>query len=104
MANEQFSPALRDRDLGFLRGAGDVLSNYELKRTDLDDEVTEVKVGLGKRSYTVRLLRDWSAPPTCTCPDSARGAASKRKLYCKHTIAVALRWDEFRCQLLDLMI
>ena len=103
MASESFSPELRDRDLRMLRGA-DVLSAYQLTRVDVDDITTEVTVHRGKRTYTVNVARDWSRAPTCTCPDSTRGRGRQQNLYCKHTVATLMRWEEFRCQLLDVMI
>ena len=47
---------------------------------------------------------DWSAPPSCNCPDARNGGAERAGGFCKHAIAAALRWDDIRCQLLDLLI
>ncbi len=102
--------SLRARDQRFLRGARDVLKNYELRRkrplksTPGLVRVEVSKAGRGGRSYVVEFQSDWSAAPKCSCPDATQGGPARAAGFCKHTIAAALKWSDLRCQLLDLLL
>lgn len=94
------------RDRRMLRAARQVLKAYSLERAPIDPDspqLARVAVVMKRRSYEVVLHTDWSAPPTCSCPDATHGAAATGG-FCKHSIAACLRWDDLRCQLLDLLI
>lgn len=94
------------RDRRMLRAARHVLKSYSLERAPIDPDapgLARVAVVMQRRSYNVVLHTDWSAPPTCTCPDASHGATATGG-FCKHSIAACLRWDDLRCQLLDLLI
>jgi hypothetical protein len=99
--------SLKARDQRFLRGARDVLKNYELRRKrPLKSAPGLVRVEVSKRgsSYVVEFQSDWSAPPKCSCPDATQGGPARAAGFCKHTIAAALKWSDLRCQLLDLLL
>ena len=99
--------SLRARDQRFLRGARDVLKNYDLTRTRRRKGapgVAEIEVSRGRRKYLVEFQLDWSKPPQCSCPDATQGGPHRAGGFCKHTIASALKWDDLRCQLLDLLL
>lgn len=85
------------RDNRILRGARTVSQQYQF--TSLKDG--RVRVTGGTQPYEVTALPDWSAAPTCTCPDHQR---TDTKGYCKHIIAVLLRDPALHCQLLELFL
>ena len=85
------------RDNRILRGARTVSQQYQF--TSLKDG--RVRVTGGTQPYEVTALPDWSAAPTCTCPDHLR---KETRGYCKHIIAVLLREPALHCQLLELFL
>ncbi len=91
---------LAARDARLVRGAREVLKTYRLERTD-GNGVTEVAVSRGRSAWTVRLRPDWSVPPVCSCPDAIHG---HNRGVCKHVVACCLRFDDLRCQLLDVLV
>jgi len=102
-----FEVSLPAREARFLRAARQVLGTYRFQTLDEDPSrptLMRVAVSGGSRAYEVGLWRDWSGPPSCTCPDASNGARWGTAGFCKHAIAVCLRTDEVRCQLLDLLI
>lgn len=103
---EDFTVNPKARDQRFLRAARDVLREASLERRSSEPTSEDIVVDVrrGRRAYVVRFRRDWSVPPRCTCPDATRGGARQAAGFCKHTIAVALRWADLRCQLLDLLL
>ncbi len=106
MSDADFTVELKARDLRFLRAAREVLQNYEIKRRSKRGKAGDVVVDVSTkgRAYEVTFRKDWSAPPACSCPDSQKGGSNRSAGFCKHTIASALKWDDLRCQLLDLLI
>lgn len=94
------------RDLRMIRGAKDVLKNYRIER-DLEDKAkAEVvfKISGGQKPYLVSIDPDWQRTPRCTCPDAEKRARELNGGFCKHIIAVLLKEDDFRCQLLDIIL
>ena len=76
---------------------------YRLERREDEDGGVVVTVQGGSKPYEVRVRLDWSEPPACTCPD----AVHRRPLhggFCKHVVAVLLRWPDLRCQLLGAIL
>jgi hypothetical protein len=107
MSQPAIEISLRARDQRFLRGARDVLKNYQLSRRRPrkgTPGLAQIEVSKGTRAYVVEFQLDWSAPPHCSCPDSTQGGPNRAGGFCKHTIASALKWDDLRCQLLDLLL
>ena len=107
MSEPAIEISLRARDQRFLRGARDVLKNYKLSRKrprKAAPGLAQIEVSKGTRTYVVDFQLDWSAPPRCSCPDSTQAGRNRANGFCKHTIAAALKWDDLRCQLLDLLI
>ena len=91
-----------ERDQRFQRAVKQVSKHYQLERHD-EDGAVRVEVAGGSRPYEVRVTLDWSDPPACTCPD----AIHRRPLhggFCKHTVAVLMRWPDLRCQLLSAIL
>lgn len=88
------------RDARFLRAATQVLKRYQIRREDSGGVVTGHMSG-GAQPYQVRVQRDWSALPHCSCPDAARTETGG---FCKHVVAFLLREDDLRFQLLDALI
>ncbi len=91
------------RDQRYLRAAEDVIRRYTLDRAEDDDGVAVFTINGGTRPYTVQVFPDWSATPTCTCPDAVHRAELTGG-FCKHVIAVPLKHDDLRYQLLDVML
>lgn len=58
----------------------------------------------GSRSYEVAIDPRWTDAPSCTCPDARRVDLLTEPLYCKHSIAVLLKFERHRHQLLDLFL
>lgn len=89
------------------RGARDVLKHYALTRAQAPaSDRTLVRVGVTKSRktrYVVILRSDWSAPPSCDCPDHEQRSRELRG-FCKHVVAVCLTYEDLRCQLLDLLL
>jgi hypothetical protein len=88
-----------ERDQRFQRAVQQVARSYTLDRRDDPDGSVVVAVQGGARPYEVSVLADGSEPPACSCPD----AVHRRPLhggFCKHTVAVLLRWPDLRHQLL----
>ena len=94
---------LPSRDARFLRAAGDVLKNYTLQRSEVEDGSSLIEIKGGRRSYAVTARADWAIPPTCTCPDAARRSHTNGG-FCKHVIAACIAHGDLRCQLLDLLL
>lgn len=94
------------RDLRMVRGANDVLKNYRIERDPENKSAAEVVfiVSGGQKPYRVSIDPDWQRTPACTCPDSEQRARELNGGYCKHIIAVLLKENEFRCQLLDIIL
>ncbi len=85
------------------RALRQVLPRYQLVRSDRADGLVVVEVSGGAQPYEVRAPAAWSEPPQCSCPD----ALHRRPLhggFCKHALAVLLRWPDLRCQLLDAIL
>ncbi len=92
-----------ERDQRFLRAVQNVAERYRLERREDEDGGVVVTVQGGSKPYEVRVRLDWSEPPACTCPD----AVHRRPLhggFCKHVVAVLLRWPDLRCQLLGAIL
>jgi hypothetical protein len=92
-----------ERDQRFQRAVQQVARSYQLSRRDDEEGSVVVAVQGGAQPYVVRVLSDWSEPPACSCPD----AIHRRPLhggFCKHTVAVLLRWPDLRCQLLSAIL
>jgi uncharacterized Zn finger protein len=88
---------LGDRDRRMLRAANSVLKDYQFTSIDR----LRTRVSGGTTPYEVTAHPDWSARPSCTCPDHQGAAAAG---YCKHIIAVLMRDRELQCQLLELFL
>jgi len=90
----------------FLRAAGEVLKRYEIKRLEERDPEGALVFSVrgGTRPYEVRVHPDWSARPSCTCPDASDGDWALNGGFCKHIIAVLLDNDELGFQLLDVLL
>ena len=89
----------RECDQRFQRAVRQVLAHYQLERGEDDDGAAVVSVCGGGQPYLVRVRLDGAEPPACTCP----AAIHRRPLhggFCKHTVAVLMRWPDLRCQLL----
>ncbi len=92
-----------ERDQRFQRAVHQVLEDYELERSQPADGLVLVTVAGGTRPYEVQVSADWSQPPACSCPD----AVHRRPVhggFCKHAVAVLLRWPDLRCQLLTAIL
>ena len=101
---DSFSVDLPGRDQRFLRASRDVLANYTMTRSAIDEGFVAVEVSRGERSYVVTARPDWATPPSCTCPDANKSARRLTGGFCKHAIAVCITYDDLRCQLLDLLV
>ena len=69
-------------------------------------EVSEVAEGHycvreGARSFDVHICADWSHDPRCTCAEARR---SDSQGFCRHTVALLLREEHLRCQLLEFFL
>jgi uncharacterized Zn finger protein len=100
----QVEIALEARDARFLRAARDVLKRYRITAKRPKDGVAPFEVIGGEEPYTVVVHPEWTAAPTCTCPDAQRRAKDHTAGYCKHIIAVLLSHEELKCQLLELFL
>lgn len=92
-----------ERDQRFQRAVQQVLGRYRLERREDEAGVVCIRVEGGAEPYEVTLRLDWSHPPACSCPD----AIHRRPVhggFCKHTVAVLLRWPDLRCQLLTAIL
>lgn len=96
----------RHRDLRILRAANEVLGGYRITECVEKDGVRRFVVLRGdkKRAYDVVVHPDWYLPPSCTCPDARSILLRRDGSSCKHIIAVLLRTEELRYQLLDLFL
>jgi len=103
MPRNEVTIDVQARDARYLRAAGDVLKHYRIDRTGEEDGVLLFELTGGTRPYTVRVHGDWSEPPSCTCPDAVHRAEVTGG-YCKHVIAVLLKHEDLRYQLLDVML
>jgi len=94
------------RELRFLRAAQEVLKRYRITRPEspMADGALLFEVAGGQEPYYVRVHPQWAHPPTCTCPDASRLALLRNGGYCKHIIAILLREQELRGQLLELLL
>lgn len=88
---------LQRRDQRMLRGALTVQHAYTFEA--LDEQT--VRVLGGTTPYTVLAHPQWDTAPTCTCPDFAQRGD---RVYCKHIVAVLLRDERLRCQLLEMFL
>lgn len=86
-----------ERESRLMRATREVLEGYEFEAID---ENTTRLVG-GGSPWEVTIDPVWKDAPQCTCPDHAK---ARNRGYCKHVIAVLLRSDEHRGQLLELFL
>jgi hypothetical protein len=103
MSKTEITIDVTARDQRYLRAAEDVIKRYTIDRAEDDDGVAVFTITGGQRVYTVQVLPDWSGNPTCTCPDAVHRAELTGG-FCKHVIAVLLKHDDLRYQLLDVML
>jgi hypothetical protein len=90
-------------DQRFQRAVRQVTDHYSLERVEGDEGEVVVTVRGGAQPYEVRVLPDGFEPPSCSCPD----AIHRRPLhggFCKHAVAVLLRWPDLRHQLLSAIL
>lgn len=94
------------RDLRMVRGSKDVLKNYRIERDPEGESTSEIvfTVSGGQKPYRVCIDPEWQKAPGCTCPDAEKRALELNGGFCKHIIAVLLKEEEFRCQLLDIIL
>ena len=64
----------------------------------------EVTVIERSGTWTVTADREWVLEPTCTCHDFWARARWGYGPWCRHVVAVLVRQEELRCQLLDLLM
>ena len=89
------------RDSRIFRAAREVLLHYTLTPSSSEGEVRRIEVRGGTQAWVVTVHDAWRDPPHCTCPDASRDDSGG---YCKHVIAVLLRDDVVRCQLLEVFL
>lgn len=99
------------REPRLLKAVNDVMKNYIIEPVESDNKNEAIfhvsrkppaKRKVAKDPYIVTIFKDWSANPTCTCPD----ATSRPDLngYCKHTIGTMMKHDEYKCQLMEIFM
>jgi len=103
MTDKQVTIDIRARDQRFLRAAHDVIKRYRIEAKGQDGGARVYALQGGTEPYEVRVFEDWSGPPSCTCPD-AEHRKDVTGGYCKHVIAVLLKHEELKYQLLDVML
>jgi len=103
MSKAEVTIDVQARDQRFLRAAQEVLDHYRIERGGTVDGVAHFELHGGSQPYTVRVHADWSAPPVCSCPDATH-RADVTGGFCKHVIAVLLKHEDLRYQLLDVML
>ncbi len=103
MTDRQVTIDIRARDQRFLRAAHDVIKRYRIEVKGVAEGVQVFALEGGTRPYEVRVFEDWSGPPSCTCPD-AEHRKDVTGGYCKHVIAVLLKHEDLKYQLLDVML
>lgn len=86
------------------RAAEQVLARYSIREQARRKTCRTFLLEGGQKAYTVRVDEEWGAEPACTCPDAVNLAPEKNKGYCKHIIAVLMKHDELRCQLLEMFL
>ncbi len=97
--------AIEVRGMRFLRAVREVLASYQIVRGTAGKRGgIPFDVRGGTEPYSVMVQPDWSAPPTCTCPDAHRGAKRHNDGYCKHIVAILLTNEDLRGQLLELFL
>ena len=93
------------RDLRMIRAAGDVAKRYSISRqAGITNGKAWFDISGGQKPYVVGVHADWKERPSCTCPDAEKRALSQNGGFCKHIIAVLLKEQGFRCQLLELFL
>lgn len=95
---------VRARDQRILRAARQVLKDYTIQPTVESELQAHFELSGGDSDYTVSVWKDWSGPPSCSCPDAAHRARDQTGGFCKHIIAVVMKEEELQCQLLDLLL
>ena len=93
--------AQRDR----IRRAHKVLKHYDFSDPepyDVGQTVVVSMINCGK-SYAVRIGSGFESMPTCTCPDSSFLQEQGEPIWCKHIIAVLLKYPEWHC-LSDILV
>ena len=89
------------RDIRILRAAREVLAHYDFHPLSTEGPLRRIEVRGGTAPWVVTVHDTWGEEPRCTCPDAARHGG---RGYCKHIIALLLRDDVVRCQLLELFL
>ena len=103
------------RQVRLTRAAEQVLKRYRIERQRrarvenhevkwLGTELEHFQVLGGSHDYQVVVHNDWSQTATCTCPDFQRHWPAKQDLFCKHILAVLIRHEDVRHQLLDALL
>ena len=89
------------RDVRILRAAHELLGHYDFHPLSAEGPLRRIEVRGGSAPWVVTVHDAWGDAPRCTCPDAAHIGGGG---YCKHVIAVLLRDDVVRCQLLELFL
>jgi hypothetical protein len=101
---------LQQRDARMLRAVKDVLKGYAIREQSRpagappSEPATYSVKRPGQEAYLVTVDPEWRAPAWCTCPDHVRLRASDPGAFCKHIIAVLLKSEGQRHQLLDFLL
>ena len=77
-----------------------IATQYTFVREMAGGKTWRFRVTGGSAPYTVVVDPGWGEVPRCTCPYASHGDS----WWCKHALAVLLREDELRCQLLDILL
>ncbi len=95
------------RDVRMNRAAEQVLRQYTIRKLNTESPnqaCYRVSAGV-EHDYQVTLYTDWSSAPHCTCPDALREASKAAPgTWCKHVLAVLMKYPQFRGQLLDMFL
>ncbi len=93
------------RDMRMVRAAGDVTKKYSISRSNnAESNKVWFEIKGGTKPYVVGIHPEWKDRPNCSCPDAAQRALTQNGGFCKHIIAVLLKEQDFKCQLLELFL
>lgn len=66
--------------------------------------LTGLESGNKGDNQSVTILKDWSSEPFCTCVDSLWNIDTDAGPFCKHLLAILMKFEHLHCQLLDVVL
>jgi predicted nucleic acid-binding Zn finger protein len=98
-------PDMQVADTGLLKAARETLRWGKFVRLDhAPDRLIRISIVERSGTSAVSVDREWVQAPACSCHDHWTNVRFGQGPWCRHVVAVMVREEELRCQLIDLLL